>query len=69
MIARIAAYSGVPPHRIRETWTAADMQLLENVDNTRGLPDRQLVMLLAGAVSGLAGESAEGLFTSLLGDD
>ena len=54
MIARISALSGVSPTQIR-TWTAEDMGMLERIDIETGLPDRQLVVLLSGLMSGLGG--------------
>ncbi len=65
MIARIAAASGVPPSFIMDNWTAQDITLLERVDGTCGLPDRQIVMLLAAAISSMGGQSPEELFKTL----
>ena len=54
MIARISALSGVSPTQIR-TWTAEEMGMLERIDMETGLPDRQLVVLISGLMSGLGG--------------
>ncbi|MCP4817342.1 MAG: hypothetical protein GY888_32905 [Planctomycetaceae bacterium] len=48
-----------------DNWTAQDITLLERVDGTCGLPDRQIVMLLAAAISSMGGQSPEELFKTL----
>lgn len=42
------------PTELRK-WTASDMGLLERIDMETGLPDRQLMVLLSGLLSGLGG--------------
>ena len=54
MIARISALSGVSPTEIRN-WKASDLGMLERIDIETGLPDRQLMVLLSGLLSGLGG--------------
>ena len=54
-MARIAATSGVSPETIFNTWTARDIALVQRVDETVGLPDKQLILLITSALSALAG--------------
>tara|TARA_R100000654_G_scaffold10938_3_gene23820 strand:+ start:961 stop:1155 length:195 start_codon:yes stop_codon:yes gene_type:complete len=58
-------FSGVSPTEIRNTWSASDMAMLERIDASNGLPDRQLILLFAGALSALGSSDSSDLFKSL----